>query len=128
MYELYFYTIVNYIRCSSQLLRKKCPYSELFWSAFSPHFAAFGLNTERYGVCLRIQSKCGKMRIRISQSARVWENANHNNSEYRYFLRSDNYIIYIEIRRNKSWFTIESSIVPQYTSKRYKNVSVPASL
>ena len=35
-------------------LRKKCPYSELFWSAFLPHFPAFGLNTERYGVSLRI--------------------------------------------------------------------------
>ena len=30
------------------LLRKKCPYSELFWSAFYPNFPAFGLNTERY--------------------------------------------------------------------------------
>ena len=33
-----------------QSLRKKCPYSELFWSAFFPHFPAFGLNTEtEYG-------------------------------------------------------------------------------
>ena len=29
---------------------KKCPYSELFWSAFFPHFPAFRLNTERYCV------------------------------------------------------------------------------
>ena len=29
-------------------------------SHFSPHFPAFGLNTGRYGVSLRIQSKCGK--------------------------------------------------------------------
>ena len=29
-------------------LRKKCPYSELFWSAFFTRFPAFGLNTERY--------------------------------------------------------------------------------
>ena len=29
------------------LLRKKCPYFELFWSAFFPHFPAFGLNTEK---------------------------------------------------------------------------------
>ena len=70
-------------------LCKKCPYSELFWSANFPHFPAFGLNTERfevfvfgvilvriflvfsririeygerYSVSLRIQSKCGKMR------------------------------------------------------------------
>ena len=30
-----------------------------------PYFRAFGLNTERYGVYLRIQSKCGKIRTRI---------------------------------------------------------------
>ena len=43
-------------------LRKKCPYSELFWS----YFPAFGLNTERYRVSLRIQSECGKIRTRIT--------------------------------------------------------------
>ena len=43
-------------------LRKKTSYSELFWSAFSPHFPAFGVNTERYSVSLRIQSECWKMR------------------------------------------------------------------
>ena len=26
-------------------VHKKCPYSELFWSAFFRHFPAFGLNT-----------------------------------------------------------------------------------
>ena len=31
-----------------------------------PHFSAFGLNTERYEVCLRIQSEYGKMRTRIT--------------------------------------------------------------
>ena len=41
-------------------LRKKCSYSEFFWSAFFSHFPAFGLNTERYGVSFRIQSECGK--------------------------------------------------------------------
>ena len=30
------------------------------------HFPAFGLNTERYSVSLRIQSKCGKKRARIT--------------------------------------------------------------
>ena len=43
-------------------VRKKSPYSELFWSPFFPHFPAFGLNTERYSVSLRIQSECRKMR------------------------------------------------------------------
>ena len=31
-----------------------------------PHFPAFGLNTERYGVSLRIQSECRKMRTRTT--------------------------------------------------------------
>ena len=31
-------------------LHKKCPYSELFWSALFPHFPAFRLNKERSGV------------------------------------------------------------------------------
>ena len=30
------------------ILRKKSPYSELFWSTFFPDFPSFGLNTERY--------------------------------------------------------------------------------
>ena len=42
-------------------LHKECPYSELFWFTFFPHFTSFGLNTERYFVYLRIQSECGKM-------------------------------------------------------------------
>ena len=29
----------------NQTLHIICPYSELFWSAFSPYFPAFGLNT-----------------------------------------------------------------------------------
>ena len=41
-------------------LRKKCPYSEFFWSVFS----SIRMNTERYGVSLRIQFKCGKIRCR----------------------------------------------------------------
>ena len=43
-------------------LRQKCPYSELFWS----NFFGFGMNTERYGVSLRIQPECGKMRTRVT--------------------------------------------------------------
>ena len=31
------------------------------WSYSRPHFSAFGLNIERYGVILRIDFKCGKM-------------------------------------------------------------------
>ena len=31
-----------------------------------PHFPTFVLNTERYGVSVRIQSECGKMRTRTA--------------------------------------------------------------
>ena len=41
-------------------LRKKCPYSKSFWSAFFPHFSVFGLNMERYSA--RIRKNAGKMR------------------------------------------------------------------
>ena len=33
----------------------------------SPYFPAFGLNTDRYGVSLRIQSECGKIRTLFTQ-------------------------------------------------------------
>ena len=36
-YQTFFFAYIS--------LRKKCRYSELFWS----YFTAFGLNTERYG-------------------------------------------------------------------------------
>ena len=52
-------------------LRKKCPYSGLFWSSFFPHFPAFGLNTERYSVSLRIQSECGKMWEKCGPETRI---------------------------------------------------------
>ena len=45
----------------TKLLREKCPNTEFF---SGPYFPAFGLNTERYGVFLLIQSKCGKIRTR----------------------------------------------------------------
>ena len=43
-------------------LRKKCPYLELLWSLFSHIRTGY----RRYGVPLRIQPECGKMRTRIT--------------------------------------------------------------
>ena len=37
-------------------------------SYFGPHFPAFGLNAERYGVSLRIQSKFGKTPTKITRN------------------------------------------------------------
>ena len=78
--RLNFLQITNSIKPfhTTYSLRKRCPYSELFYSVFLPHLLTFGLNTERYKVFLRIQSECGKM----------LKNADQNNSEYGHFLRS----------------------------------------
>ena len=43
-------------------LPKKCPYSEYS----GQYFPAFGLNTKRYGISLRMQCECWKMRSRIN--------------------------------------------------------------
>ena len=45
-------------------LCEKCPYSQYS----GPYLPAFGLNTERYSVSLRIQSECGKMWTRITRN------------------------------------------------------------
>ena len=54
------------------LLRKKCPYSDLFWSAFS-----------------RIRTKCKEILSISPYSVRMWENGDQNKSEYGHFSRSD---------------------------------------
>ena len=38
-----------------------------------PHFPAFGLNTERYGVFLRIHFKCGKLWTRITPNTDTFQ-------------------------------------------------------
>ena len=52
-------------------LRKKCPYSELFWSAFSS-----------------IWTEYGEIQNISPYSVRMWENKDQNNSKYGHFLRS----------------------------------------
>ena len=55
----YLFAYHDYILRKFETLRKKCPYS-------GPHFPTFGLNTGRYSLSFRIQSKCGEMRTRIT--------------------------------------------------------------
>ena len=57
-------------------LRKKCSYSEVFWSAFS----RIRTETRRYGIC-------GKMRG-MYINFRMWENADQSSSKYGLFLCS----------------------------------------
>ena len=51
--------------------RKKCPYSELFWSVFS-----------------RIQTEYGEIRSIFPYSVRMRKNTDQNNSKYGHYLRS----------------------------------------
>ena len=46
-----------------------CVKSVRIRSYSGPYFPAFGPNRERYGVSLRIQSECGKIRTRITPNA-----------------------------------------------------------
>ena len=69
----------------SNTLREKCPYSELFWSAFS-----------------RIRNEYGEI-FRISPySVRMRENADQNNSEHGHFLRSDIVMVLTEITTDEN--------------------------
>ena len=52
------------------LVQNHCVKSVYIWSYSGPHFPAFGLNTERYGVQMR-------------------KNVDKNNSKYGHFLRSE---------------------------------------
>ena len=51
---------------SQKLALCHCVESVLIRSYSGPHFSAFGLNTQKYSISLRIQSECGKMRTRIT--------------------------------------------------------------
>ena len=51
----------NFESCYCQLRHYHCMKSVGIRSFFGPYFPDFGLNTERYGVCLHIQSERGKI-------------------------------------------------------------------
>ena len=57
----------TYLICLNEFLRRfHCVKSVRIRSYSGLHFLAFGLNTGRYGLFLRILSKCGKIRARIT--------------------------------------------------------------
>ena len=52
----YIYIICIYMYINVSLHKSVC-----ILGYFGPHFPAFGVNTERYGIAVRILSKCGKL-------------------------------------------------------------------
>ena len=119
--------ITHRVLLLSSTLRKKFPYSGLFWSAFFPHFPSFGLNTERYEVSLRIQSKCGK-------------NVDQNNSGYGHFLRSakemESFCINLKVSKSvKNLLIIFTTTISYFLEKFWKryqsemwNLMIPLAL
>ena len=68
----------NYLFCSSKISSKNHSVKSVRIRSYSgPHFPTFGLNTERYSVSLRIQSKCGKMRTRITPNTDTFHAVNN---------------------------------------------------
>ena len=69
-----FWVFVSFLRVIPSLLSTilyhfsvfHCVKSVRIRSYSDPYFTAFGLNTERYGVYLHIQSACGKIPTRIT--------------------------------------------------------------
>ena len=73
----------------SKLHHMHCMKSVRSRSFSGPYFPAFGLNTERYSVSLRIRSKCGKLRTR-------------KNSKYGQFSPSDVFYMCFKFRFEES--------------------------
>ena len=61
----------SYNSCLFYTVRKKCPYSEFFWSTFS-----------------RIRTEYGEIQCTSPYSVRLWENTDQKDSEYGLFSRS----------------------------------------
>ena len=56
----------SFVARSFVLTHMHCVISVRIRSYSGPYFPTFRLNTKRYGVSLRIQSECGKIRTRIT--------------------------------------------------------------
>ena len=59
-------SVVKGISRRGVIRARHCVKSVRIWSYSGQHFPAFGLNTKRYSMSLRIQSKWGKIWTRIS--------------------------------------------------------------
>ena len=87
-------------------LGEKCPYSELFWSAF-----------------FHIRTEYGETRSIFPYSVQMRENTDQNNSEYGHFSRSVN-IANFEIYLNNIMFWVYSIISSFHLSLWKKSIAI----
>ena len=59
-------SVIKLVQLEKVIQNQHCAKSVRIRCYSGPHFPAFGLNTERCGVSLRIQSECREMRTRIT--------------------------------------------------------------
>ena len=64
---------------------KHCVKSVCIRSFSGPYFPAFGLNTDIYGVNLRVQSKCGKMQTRKTSNTDTFRAVKDSRATYKDF-------------------------------------------
>ena len=101
---IYFQPIFSFHTCWTE--RKKCLYSELFWSLFS-----------------RIRTEYGKVQSISQYSVQMRENKDQNNSEYGYFSR-----IAVEIIENWdflfSWCIENGTLTWNVLKTHFKNGAI----
>ena len=94
--------------------------SVLIRSFPGPHFPAFGMNTKRYSVPLRIQSKCEKMRTRITPNTDTFYGVSKNIMPFKNFISTP---------RNRLSFFLKKGLEKypflQYTIKSFRNIVQP---
>ena len=83
-----------------------CVKSVRIRSFSDPHFPAFGLKTERYGVSLRIHSECGK----------IWARKTQNTDTFHAVLLKERFLIY-RIDENKFLFQKQRNKCKQFLKK-----------
>ena len=74
-----------------------------------PHFPAFGRNTERYGVTLRIHSKCGKMRTRITPNTDTFYTVIWKSYAYTYCTKTALKVMWLKRTTTQTNFKITST-------------------
>ena len=81
----------NVVILIRSVLNKHCVKSACIRSYSGSYFPAFELNTERYGISLRIQSECGKIWTRITPNTDTFHAGKDKNHYYIIFLEKCSY-------------------------------------
>ena len=82
----------KFLKTVKNFFSKHCVKSVRMRSYSGSHFHAFGLNTERYEVSLRIQSECGKIRTTITPNTDTFHAVENSNNFETIFLVENNMV------------------------------------